>query len=206
MTMTFPVAVSTRMVSDGTRENVYYPHIFGMKEIIFEHQINRDIVSQTQKLINEQAGEEPSTVKEMLGSYEIKNNQRQVLSLSLTNYTYHNQAAHGMTLIQSLTFDLKKKQKCTIESLFRPGSDYVKRLSKIIKNQINDRKIQTLGDFTEIRPNQNFYIADKILVIYFQLYEITPYVYGFPMFPISMYDLQDLLVEDGALGRMAVNN
>ncbi|WP_337445661.1 RsiV family protein [Ornithinibacillus scapharcae] len=71
---------------------------------------------------------------------------------------------------------------------------------------MKQRDIQLIEDFTEISPNQDFYIADKSLVIYFQLYEITPYVYGFPMFPISVYQIQDIIREDGPLGRMAENN
>jgi len=41
----------------------------------------------------------------MLGLYEIKNNQRNVLSLSLSNDAYFDHAAHGMTYRSSLTFD-----------------------------------------------------------------------------------------------------
>ena len=63
-------------------------------------------MDQVKKQISQQVGDMPTTVEEMLGLYEIKNNQRQVLSLSISNYTYHQQAAHGMTVIQSLTFDL----------------------------------------------------------------------------------------------------
>jgi hypothetical protein len=75
-----------------------------------------------------------------------------------------------------------------------------------MKEQIVERKIQLITDFTVIKPNQDYYIADKSLVIYFQLYEITPYVYGFPMFPISVYDIQNIIDEMGPLGRMAENN
>ncbi|OAH58405.1 hypothetical protein AWH48_18395 [Domibacillus aminovorans] len=177
-----------------------------MQDQGMERLINRAIAYQTQQLINQQVGNMPTTVVQMIGSYEIKNNQRQVLSLSLSNYTYHDHAAHGMTYIKSLTFDLQKEKLYELKDLFKPGSDYVKRLSTLIRMQIKQRDIQLLGDFTEIQPNQDFYIADKALVIYFQLYEITPYVFGFPMFPISVFDLQDIIDENGPLGRMAVNN
>ncbi|OAH60929.1 hypothetical protein AWH49_14620 [Domibacillus aminovorans] len=185
---------------------VFYPKVIGMQDQGMERSINRAIAYQTQQLINQQVGNMPTTVVQMLGSYEIKNNQRQVLSLSLSNYTYHDHAAHGMTYIKSLTFDLQKEKLCELKDLFKPGSDYVKRLSTLIRMQIKQRDIQLLGDFTEIQPNQDFYIADKALVIYFQLYEITPYAFGFPMFPISVFDLQDIIDENGPLGRMAVND
>ena len=125
--------------------------------------------------------------------------------MSLSNYVYHYHAAHGMTVIKSLTFDLQKGKQAALKDLFKPGSDYVKRISDLIAVQIKERDIPLLVDFTAIKPDQDFYIADKALVVYFQLYEITPYAYGFPMFPISVYDLQDIIDENGPLGRMAVN-
>lgn len=206
MPISFPVGIKTVKISSGPKKTVFYPKVIGMQNQQLQSNMNQKIVEQTQQLINKQVANMPTTVEEMLGSFEIKNNQRQVLSLSLTNYTYHYHAAHGMTYIKSLTFDLEKGKKCELKDLFKPGSDYVKRLSRLIDMQIKHRKIQLLNGFTVIRPDQDFYIADKALVIYFQLYEITPYVYGFPMFPISVFDIEDIIDENGPLGRMAVNN
>lgn len=206
MPVSLPVSIEPRMISNGPKQVVYYPKVVRMRSRNFQRTINRTIVAETQKLIHEQVGNMPSTVEEMQGSFEIKNNQREVLSLSLSNYTYHAHAAHGMTFIRSLTFDLEKEKICSLKDLFKPGSDYVKRLSDLVAAQIKERDIPLLGEFTGIRPDQDFYIADKALVIYFQLYEITPYVAGFPMFPISVFDLQDIIEESGPLGRMAVNN
>ncbi len=206
MSNTFPVSIKMVKISSGPDKTVFYPKVMGMQNQGMEISINRAIAYQTQQLINEQVGNMPTTVEEMIGLYEIKNNQRQVLSLSLSNYTYHYHAAHGMTYIKSLTFDLQKGKISELKDLFRPGSDYVQRLSGLIDNQIKQRNIPLLNGFTAIRPNQDFYIADKVLVIYFQLYEITPYVFGFPMFPISVFDIEDIIDENGSLGRMAVNN
>lgn len=206
MSISFPVRIRTARVSSGPKQTVFYPQVKRMQNQRLETAINRAIVNQTQKLINQQVSDMETAVDEMIGYYEIKNNQREVLSLSLSNYTIHHQAAHGMTYIKSLTFDLKKGKRCKLKELFKPGSAYVQRLSNIIRAQIKQRDIQLLDDFKSIAPNQDFYIADKALVIYFQLYEITPYAFGFPMFPISVYDLQDIIAEDGPLGRMAENN
>ncbi|GAE94707.1 anti-SigV factor [Gracilibacillus boraciitolerans JCM 21714] len=206
MPYTFPVRIETHKISDGHNKTVFYPQVAALQNQALEGLINHAIINQTQQLINEQIGNMPTAVEEMIGLYEVKNNQRKVLSLSLSNYTYHYQAAHGMTYIKSLTFDLEKGEQCKLSELFKPGSNYVERLSSLVDQQIKQRDIPLLGEFTGIRPDQDFYIADKTLVIYFQLYEITPYVYGFPMFPISVYDLQDIIVEDGPLGQLAVNN
>ncbi|WP_313804841.1 DUF3298 domain-containing protein [Cytobacillus sp.] len=206
MPISLPLSIRTEKISGGKKKNIYYPQVFKMKNVKLEQDINQNIVHQTQQLVNELVGGDPASVVEIIGSYEIKNNQREVLSLTLSNYTYHYHAAHGMTIIKSLTFDLKKEKLITLKDLFKPGSDYEKRLTDMIKKQINQRDIELLNPLPEIKPNQDFYIADKTLVIYYQLYEITPYVFGFPMFPISVYDLQDIIDENGPLGRMAENN
>lgn len=206
MPQSLPVNIKPMRVSYGADIQVIYPHVFGIRDQGMERFINQNIVHETQQLINMQIAEMPTTLVEMVGSFEIKNNQRDVLSLSLNNYAYHYQAAHGMTYIKSLTFDLKNKSRCSLGDLFKPGSNYVDRLSELINKQIQERDIGTFEDAVKIQPDQDFYIADKALVIYFQLYEITPYVFGFPMFPISVYAIQDIINEDGPLGRMAENN
>ncbi|PAE23550.1 hypothetical protein CHI10_17645 [Bacillus sp. 7894-2] len=192
-------------ISTGPTKVVYYPRVSGMPNKQLQQLINNTIIRENQQLINEQTGNMDTTVVDLYGYYEIKNNQRDVLSLSLNNYVYHYHAAHGMTVIKSLTFDLQNGKQAALKDLFKPGSDYVKRISDLIAVQIKERDIPLLVDFTAIRPDQDFYIADKALIVYFQLYEITSYAYGFPMFPISVYDLQDIIDENGPLGRMAVN-
>ncbi|MEN2467328.1 DUF3298 domain-containing protein [Ornithinibacillus sp. JPR2-1] len=206
MPNSFPVQIRTRQISAGPKKIVYYPQVVQMNNLHLQHFINQSIIQETQSLINLQTGDTPQTVVEMLGTYEIKNNQRDILSILLTNYTYHDRAAHGMTFKRSLSFDLKTGKKLELKDLFKPGSDYITRLSEIIHAQIKQRDIQLIDDFTVISPNQDFYLADKTLVIYFQLYDITPYVFGFPIFPISIYEIQDIIREDGPLGRLAENN
>lgn len=206
MPIILPLDVKPYIYRSGPKKEVIYPQVVNHRNQRLERSINQGIVQQTQKLIDTQVGDMPSTVSEMLGTFELKNNQRNVLSLNLSNYTYHEHAAHGMTFIKSLTFDLQKETLVQLKDLFKPGSNYIKRLTTLIQEQVKKRDIFLLGEFTSIKPDQDFYIADKALVIYFQLYDITPYAFGFPMFPISVYELQDILDDSGPIGRMAENN
>jgi len=152
------------------------------------------------KLLIEQNFHEKDLV-EMDASYEIKNNQRGILSLNLIVYSFTG-GAHGMTIIKSMTFDTTTGKQYTLNDLFQKGSNYEKELSIIISEDIKKWGIQLLGKFDGIRGDQDFYIADTSIVIYFQLYEITPYVWGFPYFPIPILDIQDIITQDGPLNRM----
>ncbi|WP_082918119.1 DUF3298 and DUF4163 domain-containing protein [Oceanobacillus sp. Castelsardo] len=206
MPIPLPVNVRPYKIQDGPKIQVIYPQVDYPRDRNFEYLMNQTFVQETQKLINEQVEEMSTKVVEMDGAFEIKNNQRNVLSITLSNYTYHHQAANGLTLLRSVTFDLEKKKRCNLKDLFKPGSDYINKLSKIIHKQIKERDIPIITEFTKIEPNQYFYIADKTLVIYFQQIELTPHYFGFPMFPISVYDIQDIIDENGPLGRMATNS
>lgn len=201
-----PVSIQTMVIQlQGT--TIYYPQIIQLPDTGVQQRINQTVFQSVQTLIHDQHQQQNAdSFTEMIGTYEIKTNERNVLSLTLSNYAYAYHHAHGLTLLKSLTFDVQTGKSYKLKELFKPGSDYVKVLSDIVKKQIKDRQIQSLEPFTQISPNQDYYIADKALVIFFQLYEITPYYYGFPMFPISVFDILDIIDENGPLGRMAQND
>lgn len=200
------VPLQSLSVRFGPKKIVYYPAAIHMQNTALQHMINQTIVTETNKLIAKQLQDAPSAVEELIGTFELKNNQRDVLSLTLTNYVYFQHAAHGMTYIEPLTFDLKKGTKCQLKDLFKKGSNYQKVLTNIVQQQIVNRGVPVLEKLEIIDDNQYFYIADKTLVLFFQLYDLTPYYYGFPMFPISVYDIENIIAEDSPLARMLENN
>ncbi|MED1673268.1 DUF3298 and DUF4163 domain-containing protein [Pallidibacillus thermolactis] len=206
MPISFPVTIQTMKVSDGPQKYVYYPQVTQLQNRQIEQHINRTIINHTQKLMDIQFGNMPSVIVEMVGSFEIKNNQRDILSLTLSNYAYPDRAAHGMTYLEALTFNVITGKQYQLKDLFKPGSNYIEIISRIIKEQIKKRDLPIINEFREIKPDQDFYIADKTVVIYFQLYDLVPYAYGFPMFPISIYDIQDIIDENGPLGKMLAGN
>ncbi|NLW25592.1 MAG: DUF3298 and DUF4163 domain-containing protein [Clostridia bacterium] len=194
-----PVLVTTQRLY-GPRLDVVYPVVWGLADYRVQEKINYDILQTVYYLLRKQGYyENPQTT--VTGTYELKNNQRGILSLSIINYAFSG-GAHGMTYIKSLTFNVRTGRVYKLADLFIRGSDYVERLSEIVKRQIEERDIPVINEFESIDPKQDFYISDKALVLYFQLYELTPYAYGFPYFPISVYEIQDIIDENGPLGKM----
>lgn len=197
--MQLPVLVNTQRVKEP-RLDLYYPVVHGLKSIAVQRRINYAIQNLVKKMLSDQ-GYYSNPRTQVTASYEVKTNERGVLSLSLNNYAFAG-GAHGMTIIKSLTFDVSTGRIYSLADLFKPGSDYQKVLSAIIEKQIKEREIPVINEFTGIKPDQDYYIADKVLVVYFQLYDLTPYAYGFPEFPITMYQVEDIVDENGPLGRM----
>ncbi|MFC4809548.1 DUF3298 and DUF4163 domain-containing protein [Paenibacillus sp. GCM10023250] len=198
-----PAIVQSSRVAFPKAE-LHVPVVSGLRQPAAQAAINNKIRETERQLVQDQ-GSLSDPRAEMIGYFEIKTNEKNVLSLSLYNYAYTG-GAHGLTLQESLTFDAATGKSFTLAELFKPGSDYVKRLSDLVRAQIAARQIETFEPFKAIRPDQPFYIADRALVIYFALYEITPYAFGFPYFPISVYDVSDIVHPLGPLGRMDAND
>lgn len=177
---------------------VYYPIVEGVREFLADQYMNHEIYNLTNSMIESQGYYENSAIMSMTGTFDLKTNEEGVLSLSLLNYFFSG-GAHGMTVQKSLTFDVQSGKSFKLEELFKENSNYQKVLSDIIAKQIKERDLPLLTEFKGIGPDQDYYVADKSLVIYFQLYELVPYAWGFPYFPISLYEIQDLIREDGPL-------
>jgi hypothetical protein len=198
-----PLGVTTRRMK-GPKLEVWVPHLSGHGNVppaAMLEMWNGAIRKQAEFLVHSQ-GYPGNGETEVTGYYELKTNERSVLSLSQFNYAYSKGAAHGLTVQKSLTFDAKTGRQAALADLFKPGADYAKRLSAIVREQIKWRDLTLLVDFPGVRPDQDFYIADQSLVVYYQLYEITAYAFGFASFPISVYEIFDIVREDGPFGRM----
>lgn len=199
--MDFPVYIGYKLLhKPSPKISVYYPYVLGLKNRHAEILINTSIVSTLNKILVE-LGYHDSNLVEMVGEFEIKTNERGILSLSLTVYSFTG-GAHGMTIVKSLTFDVATGKQYELKDLFKDDSQYVKVLSDIIAIKIKDWETLLLDEFTLIRSDQDFYLADHSLVIYFQLYEISPYVAGFPYFPIPILDIQDIIKPEGPLEKL----
>lgn len=197
--MDMPAWIVARRLVDPMID-VYYPEITGIESKQIERRLNERIKRQVERMIRKQLSEDAAKTT-ITGIFEIKNNQRNIVSLLNSHYSYSG-GAHGITIQRSLTMNVKTGEIYSLKDVFKANAPYVKRLDQFIEKQIEARQLDLLGDYPGIHPNQYFYIADKALVIYFQLYELLPYVYGFPYFVISVYELEDIVKEDGPLGVM----
>jgi hypothetical protein len=200
-----PVAIHTHTISTPHGVKIVYPSVSGLANHQAQEHINRTIAAQVELMRQEQKKYQSGTLSEMTGHYEIKTNERGILSMTLSNYAYSSPMAHGYTIVKALTFNVLTGKPYSLGDLFKPGSDYVGVLSSEVATQIKERNLPLLNGFTAISPNQDYYLADKSIVIFFQLYEITPYYVGFPMFPISVYDVLSIAAEPGPLSDLAAD-
>ena len=75
-----------------------------------------------------------------------------------------------------------------IKDIFKENFNYKDVINNEISRQISkdpDRYFTGKDGFNGINDNQNFYIKNGTLVVYFGLYEIAPYASGISEFIIS---------------------
>lgn len=115
-------------------------------------------------------------------------------------------SASAQQIDRYYTIDRKTGEMVKLKDLFQEGSDYVKVISDIIKEQMKqqmaeDENVQYFldsevpeWDFKEIKEDQNFYINDKgNLVISFDEYEVAPGYMGAVSFEIPREELTSIL-------------
>lgn len=133
--------------------------------------------------------------------YRVKYNQNGLLSLTFDDYQYTG-GAHGMTVRTAHTINLQTGEEYKLKDLFNNDAAYVPFISNVVRTEIDERTKEGLlaeiqgTSFSTIRPDQDFFLSDAAVVVYFQQYEYFPYAAGIQEFPVSFSALNSLLKSD----------
>lgn len=176
--------------------DVIIPQIQDLDNKEGEKEINSEIVKWTEDWIKDvnqivdqyfKDGVPPSFPYQLYSKYVVTSMENPV-SFYIDYYQFTG-GAHGMTTRSSYNVDKNKGVKLVIKDLFKDNYDYKTIIDKEINKQIKkdpDKYFTGKDGFNGIKENQDFYIRDNTIVVYFQLYEIAPYVAGFPEFNIPV--------------------
>ena len=128
-------------------------------------------------------------------TFEIKKNRDDVISILVKYYKYSG-GAHGYYEYIPYNIDLRKGNFIALKDIFKDNVDYKMLINKEIENQIkemrkNEKYIDKIYEFHGIKENQKFYLQDGKIVIFFDLYDIAPYVAGIPEFPITSKNIEN---------------
>lgn len=179
------------------------PILNGLKDKNIQDKINKNISNYICNLKN---GTEESAKADMENNtlvmpytvetnYDVHYTSSSFLSLTITYYEYTG-GAHGISCKIPYNLNLNTGENIILKNLFKPNTNYIYLINKEIRLQI-DKKNSVLGaipitEFKSISTDQPFYIDGNNLVIYFQPYEIGPYVLGIQEFKIPLSKLHDL--------------
>jgi len=116
------------------------------------------------------------------------------ISKDLVSITFEDSAyvggAHSMPYIRVLNYDLKRKRTIRLADLFKKGVDYKSQINKEVKEYFKDAPL--IEEFVTIKEDDQFAITPTGIEIIFQVYEYTPYSYGFPEIFIPYSKLKGL--------------
>ena len=190
-----------------TKNNKYINSIINIPIILTEKKnnekfinelIKNDIMNRYYKVEQEAKNFLEDTPKEYINPYiynvdfDVKKNSDSILSIVVNIYQYSS-GAHGYYENISYNIFIEDGTILNLNDLFKEGSDYRNVINKIIRESIKENNQDY--SFKSISENQKFYIQDNQLILYFDLYEIAPFVGGIPEFRIDIDKINHILNE-----------
>ncbi len=128
-----PVQVRT-LAYDAPGIRIQYPQVAGLASPQAEERINRAIIGQIQEMQRIQQHVQTGSHPQTTGNFEIKTNERGILSLVLSNYTYSAPMAHGYTIAKGLTFNARTRR------FLRAGRPVPARLELSSEADVGDQR------------------------------------------------------------------
>lgn len=175
--------------------NVVVPQINGIGNKKQEDVVNDKIIKWTENWINEVKEiadeyfkDKPSPLMpyQLYARYKVTNNS-DIISFYIDYYQFSG-GAHGITNRIAYNVEKSTGNEIQLKDIFKDNYNYKDVINKEINRQISkdpDRYFTGKDGFNGIADNQNFYIKNNTVVIYFGLYEIAPYASGISEFIIS---------------------
>lgn len=127
---------------------------------------------------------------------DVKYNKNDFISAVEEQYTYTG-GAHGMTLRKTRNIDTLAQKEILLGDLFAEEG-YEETLNRMIR-ELREKKPEEYSELWAepvIKPEQDFYITDTDLVIYYQPYELSYYARGFVEFPLRLSELRGYMKEE----------
>lgn len=192
--------ITSKNIINNTKKidiNIKSPEVQSNDKIVNNifNKINSDIKSWSDKLINEANSDQFGAKYEINSSFHIPYNANNLLSLNIMNY-YYAGGAHGLSNLKSYNYDIKTGKELTLKEFFVDGYDYKNFINAKIRKYIaadKDTYFSGGADFKGIGDNQEFYISNDGITVYFQVYEIAPYASGIRSFLIPKAEILDNL-------------
>lgn len=172
---------------------IEYPYITGYENEEIQATINDAIIGEVTSLLSSQVLlPEQNTLREIIGSYQIPLKGNNLLSIVFALYT-DTGGAHGNTTFSSLTFDTTTGEVYDFEDLFLPNSNYMNILSEIAVREAEEAEVPFIADYKGVVDNQQFYLTPNGIVLFYQVYEYTPYSYGLFRITIPYNEIKGIL-------------
>jgi hypothetical protein len=126
--------------------------------------------------------------------YSVKRNENGILSIVM-NERISAGSQRGMNVQSAMNIDTVSGKFYKLQDFFNAKADFTATISDQIKIQMKQKGLdkKLLSDFKEIKGDEDFYITNDKIVIFFQQYEYFPYECGITEFEIPLKSLDGIL-------------
>lgn len=191
--------VTEKKYSPKVGVRIYYPELNNIGDDKLQNQLNEELyrLFVTEPMEGLEKGEVDTTLNI---EYSVRRSN-DLLVVQKSSYYYMEDAAHGMPTEETYHIDLNTGEFYKLSDLFKANSNYVDKLSEIVKEQIAQRLNEGKGvyfvdEFENIREDQNFVLFKDYIQLYFYPYEVANQGEGFPRFNIQYEDIDDIIDVD----------
>jgi hypothetical protein len=163
------------------------------------NKILNDFIADAKEQIN--YDEETFYPKEYYFTFDVSYNKNDLLSIVISGYLNAG-GAHPNTMRVSKTFDLKNNKELSLNDILVDG--YEKNIYGGFEKFVNaeydglstDTRDEVLESIKKEINSVNFYLADKELVLYFDVYQVAGYAMGYPSVDLKYESNKDLFKID----------
>jgi hypothetical protein len=150
--------------------------------------------------LNLSPGSEAASLSNIFGVYEAK--QAGIVSVKILAQETGPMYAHPAEVLEK-TFVYQKNRPVALANLFKPGSDYLGRLSAGARMALAVYPEGTISEAGLLPTPQNFeqfVLTDEGLIVIFRVYQVGARPLGAPMVLVPYGYLQNLIEPKGPLG------
>jgi hypothetical protein len=147
-------------------------------------------------------GSMPPGMKEesyLLASYRISAAGRSLIGVKLDSEEMISMMAHPRHDIRTLNYDLSTTKPLELASVFKPGSDYLRRIAAFCAEDLRKRDVLQFEE--GVLPLEKNYTTWNLhaegLLVYFREYQVAAYVFGPQEVFIPYSAIRDVLAPAG---------
>lgn len=182
---------------------VEYPQLSDMENADVQNNINEKLKADFTNISNYDNSDDEEYLEEIYNGFSVSVN-KDLMVIKESGYWYPVGAAHGIPSLDYKYIDLKTGVFYQLKDLFKPGSNYLDKLSLIVRNQISMHNriaditgfekyssSDAIGSDITVSDDNSFIIGNDSLKILFSPYHIASYAAGYPEFEIPYGQLID---------------
>jgi hypothetical protein len=118
--------------------------------------------------------------------------------------------AHGLHIVRLASFDASSGKRLTYADIFRPGYEtafagIAEKEFRHVRSVPDSQSLSDAGFWVEegkFEPSGNFCVGKDAIILYYNSYEIGPYVVGPTEVRVPLVRLKDIVRQGGPLGNL----